>query len=74
MTEESITRVRLVIAAIVVLASLLAVSAWFKDATCGCGSSGLPWQEIAAVATVVACVSMAAYLVAVIGARRRQSD
>jgi len=45
------------------LASLLAASAWFKDATCGCGSTGLPWQTIALTATVVAVVSIAAYVV-----------
>ena len=74
MSKESGTRVRLAIAAIVVLASLLAVSAWFKNATCGCGSTGLPWQAIAFVATIVSAVSMAAYLVAGVVTRQRHSD
>jgi len=53
--------VRLAIAAAVVMASLLAASAWFKSATCGCGSRGLPWETIALAATVVACVAIASY-------------
>ena len=57
-------RIRLTIAAIVVIASLLAVSAWFKSATCDCGSRGLPWGAIALVATGVAAVSIAMYIVA----------
>lgn len=58
-----IARVRLAIAAAVVIASLLAASAWFKSATCGCGSRGLPWETIAVVATAVAAVAVAAYVV-----------
>ena len=60
------------IAAIVVLSALLAASAWYKDATCGCGSTGLPWQTIALTATVVAIVSIAAYVVIGIAVRRKQ--
>ena len=55
-------RPRLALAAIVVLSSLLAASARFKSATCGCGSSGLPWETIALVATVVAATSAVAYV------------
>ena len=62
MSESAITRLRLVIAAIVVLASLLAASAWWKSATCGCGSRGLPWETIAVAATAVSGVSAAVYL------------
>ena len=67
-----LARVRLAIAAAVVIASLLAASAWFKDATCGCGSRGLPWETIAVVATVVATVSVAAYVVVGVALRRRK--
>jgi len=61
-----------VIAAIVVVSALLAASAWFKSATCGCGSRGLPWETIALTATVVAVVSIAAYVVIGIAVRRKQ--
>ena len=66
-----LTRIRLAIALVVVLASLLAVSAWFKDATCDCGGRGLPWETIAVVATAVAAVAVAAYVVAGVALRRR---
>jgi hypothetical protein len=68
---RTVSRARRTIASVVVVASLLAASAWFKNATCGCGSTGLPWQMIAVVATVVAAVSIAAYAVAGAVARRR---
>jgi hypothetical protein len=55
-------RLRLGIAAVVVLASLLAASAWWKSATCGCGSNGLPWETIAVAATLCAGVAIAAYV------------
>jgi len=71
MSEGAIARVRLAIAAAVVLASLLAASAWFKNATCGCGSRGLPWETIALVATAAAGASIAAYVVVGVIARRR---
>ena len=64
MTRDALARVRLAIAAIVVLASLLAASAWFKNATCGCGSRGLPWETIAVVATVVAAAALVVYAAA----------
>lgn len=57
-----LARIRLAIAAVVVVSALLAASAGFKDATCGCGSRGLPWETIAVVATVVAATSAAAYV------------
>jgi hypothetical protein len=66
-------RIRLAIAAVVVLASLLAISAWFKNATCGCGSRGLPWETIAVAAAGIAIVSSAAY-VFVAAFARRQTD
>ncbi len=59
------------IASIVVLSALLATSAWYKDATCGCGSTGLPWQTIAVVATAIAAVAIAAYGVTTVLARPR---
>ena len=65
-----LTRIRLAIALVVVLASLLAVSAWFKDATCDCGGRGLPWETIAVVATAVAAVAVAAYVVVGVALRR----
>jgi hypothetical protein len=71
MSDEALARIRLAIAAAVVLASLLAASAWFKDATCGCGSRGLPWQTIAMVASVIAALSITAYVVAGVIVRRR---
>jgi uncharacterized membrane protein YbhN (UPF0104 family) len=61
MTSSALARVRLAIAAVVVVASLLAVSAWFKNATCDCGGRGLPWESIAVVATVAAAVAIVAY-------------
>ena len=64
MTSTRLARARLAIAAVVVLASLLAASAWFKNATCGCGSSGLPWETIAVVATVAAVAAIAVYAAA----------
>lgn len=54
-------RIRLVLAGVVVLASLLAVSAWFKDATCGCGGRGLPWESIAFASTTIAAVAIVVY-------------
>ena len=63
MSEVVRRRLRLGIAAVVVFASLLAAAAWFKDATCGCGSRGLPWDGIAIAATMVAGVSGAVYVV-----------
>jgi hypothetical protein len=71
MNEGVIARVRLAIAAAVVLASLLAMTAWFKKATCGCGSTGLPWETIALTASVVAAVAIAAYAVVGVISRRR---
>ena len=62
MSEGVVARVRLAIAAAVVIASLLAMTAWFKNATCGCGSTGLPWDTIALVASVVAAVAIATYV------------
>jgi hypothetical protein len=62
MSEGVLARVRLAIAGAVVIASLLAMTAWFKNATCGCGSTGLPWDTIALVASVVAAVAIAAYV------------
>ncbi len=62
MSEFTVRRLRLAIAAIVVIASLLAASAWWKRATCDCASLGLPWETIAVVATVVATASVVAYI------------
>ena len=70
MSEGGLARVRIAIAALVVLASLLAASAWWKSATCGCGSRGLPWERIAVVAKIVAGVAIAAYVV--VGATLRR--
>lgn len=70
MNEGAIARARLAIAATVVIASLLAVSAWFKDATCDCGGRGLPWETIAVVATAVAAVAVAAYVIVGVALRR----
>lgn len=67
-------RVRFAIAAAVVLASLLAASAWFKNATCGCGSRGLPWETIAVAATVIAAVAIVAYVAASALATRVRSQ
>jgi uncharacterized membrane protein YbhN (UPF0104 family) len=61
MTETAVRRFRLAIAAVVVFTSLLAISAWWKSATCGCGSSGLPWETIAITATIISGASIAAY-------------
>ncbi len=69
MSSVALARIRLGLAAIVVITSLLAASAWFKNATCGCGSTGLPWQTIAMVATVVAAVSITVYAAAALVAR-----
>lgn len=71
MSEGAIARVRLAIAAIVVLASLLATTAGLKNATCGCGSTGLPWETIALVATAVAGVAIAVYVVVGVISPRR---
>ncbi len=71
MSEGVLARVRLAIAAAVVIASLLAMTAWFKNATCGCGSAGLPWDTIALAASVVAAVAVAAYVVVGVISRRR---
>jgi hypothetical protein len=57
-----LARLRLALAAIVVLASLLAASAWWKRATCDCGSSGLPWDTIAVAATISAAAAIAVYV------------
>ena len=57
-----VQRLRLAVAGVVVLASLLAISAWFKNATCACGSSGLPWETIAIAATVAAGMAIVVYL------------
>jgi hypothetical protein len=62
-SAPALARVRLAIAAAAVLASLLAMTAWFKSATCGCGSRGLPWETIALAATVAAAVAIAAYVI-----------
>ena len=67
-----LARIRLAIAAVVVVSALLAASAWFKSATCGCGSSGLPWETIAVVATVVAAVSVVVYVVLGAGVPRSE--
>jgi len=56
-----LTQIRSAIAVVVVVASLLAVSAWFKDATCDCGSRGLPWDTIALASTAVAGLAIVAY-------------
>lgn len=64
-------RIRLVIAAVVVVATLLAVSAWFKDATCDCGGRGLPWDAVALAASAVAAVSVTVYVVLDAVVRRR---
>ena len=71
MSEGVLARVRLAIAAAVVLASLLATTALFKNATCGCGSTGLPWDTIALTASVVAAVAIAAYVAVGMMSRRR---
>ena len=69
-SASALARVRLAIAATVVIASLLAMTAWFKSATCGCGSRGLPWETIAVVATAVAAVAVATYVVVGVALRR----
>lgn len=74
MSEGALARVRLAIAAAVVLASLLAASAWFKSTTCGCGSRGLPWESIAVAATVIAAVAIVAYVAASALATRVRSQ
>jgi hypothetical protein len=72
MSDVAVARIRLTLAAIVVLSSLLAASAWFKNATCGCGSRGLAWESIAVAATVVAGLSIAIYAVTAFARRRAQ--
>ena len=67
-----LNRIRLTVAAAVVLASLLAVSAWFKNATCDCGAGGLRWDTIALASTIVAGVAITTYAALSLMVRRNR--
>ena len=56
-----LSRARYGVAMVAVVAALLAVSAFWKGATCGCGGSGLPYQTIAIAAAMVCVVAVVLY-------------